>query len=345
VSISAIDLFCGVGGLTHGLQLSGVKVVAGYDTDEKCQLPYEANNNSKFINQSVVHIDAKQLDSEFLNSSVKLLAGCAPCQPFSNYTQALPKDSRWELLSEFGRLIIELGPELVTMENVPALQKHSVFIKFVETLEKSGYYVSHSVAYCPDYGVPQSRKRLVLLASQFGPISLIKPTHNLKEYVNLKDAISNLPCLKAGETDKIDPLHRAAGLSKINVKRIKASEPGGSWKNWPHELLTNCHKKESGRKYTSIYGRMQWDKPSPTITTQFYNYGSGRHGHPSQTRAISVREAALLQSFPTGYKFTNNENYSIIDVSRMIGNAVPVQLGKAIGKSLSVHLEELGINY
>ena len=178
----------------------------------------------------------------------------------------------------------------------------------------------------------------MVLASRFGPISLIPPTHKQDEYLTLKDAIGFLPELNSGEVDNNDALHRSAGLTEVNLKRIKASKPGGTWKDWPEELLSNCHKKSTGKKYTSVYGRMDWDELSPTVTTQCYNYGSGRYGHPSQNRAMSLREAALIQSFPFNYRFTDNtSSYSITTVARMIGNAVPVNLAKAIGDSLNLH--------
>lgn len=339
MAISAVDLFCGVGGLTHGLQMSGINVVAGYDTDEYCKLPYEANNQAQFLNQSVSELTSQQLAGLYGKAKIRLLAGCAPCQPFSNYTQALPKDDRWSLLSHFGRLASEMRPELITMENVPDLERHSIFAEFISTLKDLGYYVWHQVIYCPDYGVPQQRKRLVLLASLMGEIELIPPTHLQRQYVTLKDAIGSLPRLQAGKANKDDPLHRAAGLSDINLRRIKASKQGGTWKDWPEDLLAKCHKKDSGKKYTSVYGRMKWNELSPTITTQFYNYGSGRYGHPTQARAMSLREAALLQSFPIGYQFiSKDEACSITNVARMIGNAVPVLLGKAIGDSLIKHI-------
>jgi len=339
MTITAIDLFCGVGGLTHGLEVCGINVAAGYDTDLHCKFPYEKNNQAKFINKSVANVTAKDLSTHYNSSTTRILAGCAPCQPFSNYTQALPKDSRWGLLDQFGRLASELRPEIVTMENVPDLIRHEVFPDFIKTLEKLGYYVSHQIVYCPDFGVPQQRKRLVLLASLKGDIRLISPTHKPHQYTTLKDTISSLRPLKAGKTDKDDPLHRAANLTEINIKRIRASKPGGTWKDWPANLLAECHKKQSGGKYTSVYGRMRWDKPSPTITTQFFNYGSGRYGHPTQERAMSLREAALLQTFPADYQFIQpEEQHSITNIARMIGNAVPVSLGMAIGKSILRHI-------
>ena len=203
------------------------------------------------------------------------------------------------------------------------------------------YYVWYEVVFCPDYGVPQNRKRLVLLASMMGPINLIPHTHTPNNYVTVRDAIGNLPTINAGEKNPLDPMHISTKLSEINLRRITASVPGGTWKEWPKELQLSCHKKESGASYPSVYGRMLWDEPSPTITTQFYGYGNGRFGHPEQNRAISLREGAILQSFPPEYQFI--ENGQIINKRKLgvqIGNAVPVALGQAIGISILNHLEE-----
>jgi DNA (cytosine-5)-methyltransferase 1 len=344
VSIVAVDLFCGVGGLTHGLQQSGLNVVAGYDIDENCRLPYEENNNAEFINKSIAELNIDQLRSHFKTPDIKLLAGCAPCQPFSNYTQGRPRDERWGLLSHFSRLASELTPELITMENVPELIKHDIFHEFIASLTEQGYSVWYEVVYCQDYGIAQKRKRLVILASRLGTISLIPATHKSGEYLTIKDVIGSLPELACGEVNCSDVLHRAAGLSEINLKRIKASKQGGTWKDWPEELLANCHRKSTGKKYTSVYGRMNWNELSPTVTTQFYNYGSGRYGHPTQQRAISLREAAMIQSFPESYKFTKETGtYSITSVARMIGNAVPVRLAKVIGDTLVAHVKDHGV--
>jgi DNA (cytosine-5)-methyltransferase 1 len=345
VSIVAVDLFCGVGGLTHGLQNSGIDVVAGYDIDEHCRLPYEINNNAKFFNTSITELKAAEFQNLYGKSEVRLLAGCAPCQPFSTYMQGKPKDERWGLLSHFSRLASEWKPELITMENVPELIKHDVFFDFVKSLKHQDYHVWFGVVYCPDYGVAQKRKRLVLLASKLGRVSLNPPKYDSQKYLNLKDIIGYLPKLEAGCTNSKDVLHRAAGLTEINLKRIRASKPGGTWKDWPDDLLSNCHKKESGKKYTSVYGRMEWNQLSPTVTTQCYNYGSGRFGHPEQDRAMSLREAALIQSFPIDYQFTEqNSTYHMTNIARMIGNAVPVNLATAIGETIIEHVKSTRIS-
>lgn len=341
--INAIDLFCGAGGLTSGLQKAGIKVMAGYDIEEQCRFAYEFNNHTRFINKDVSLIDKNELAQHYSSGSIRLLAGCAPCQPFSKYNQGkdITLDQKWLLLYEFSRLIEINLPELVTMENVPEVVKYDVYNDFLEKLKKLGYYIWADTVICANYGIPQNRRRHVLLASLLGKIELIEPTH--KDYwISVRDAISHLPRIKSGEQDKQDSLHRSVALNEINLKRIRASKQGGSWKDWPEDLRLECHKKSSGSTYVSIYGRMKWDEPSPTITTQCYGYGNGRFGHPEQDRAISLREAALLQSFPSNYQFyPSNIKAKTKDIGKMIGNAVPVRLGEIIGLSFKKHIESL----
>lgn len=335
VKINAIDLFCGAGGLSYGLQQGGINVVAGIDLDPACQFPYSANNNAKFILQSVEHVSGEQLETFFPNSQLKLLAGCAPCQAFSTYTQAqrIPKNKKWVLVNHFLRLIGEVKPEFVTMENVSNLKREAVFEGFVETLKKMGYFVWFRVVDCSSYGVPQRRHRLVLLASLLTPLQLIEPEPN--RVVTVRDIIGELPPLAAGEVARTDPLHRASQLSSINLQRIRVSTPGGTWRDWPRGLVAICHQNKSGKTYPSVYGRMKWDDVSPTITTQFYGFGNGRFGHPEQDRALSLREGAMLQTFPKEYKFVDsNSNVRIKTIGRLIGNAVPVRLGEMIAKSI-----------
>ncbi|MDO4295579.1 MAG: DNA cytosine methyltransferase [bacterium] len=251
----------------------------------------------------------------------------------------------WKLLYSFARIIRETMPHIVSMENVPELSDENVFHDFVNALIELGYNVDWHVVYCPEYGVPQNRKRLVLLASRLGQIALITPLYNQDNYPTVRDAIGNLPPIDAGEQNEIDPLHRACRLSEINLRRIRSSVPGGTWRDWDESLQLPCHKRKSGRTYPSVYGRMCWDEPSPTITTQFYGYGNGRFGHPEQDRALSLREGAILQSFPPDYIFTDEDHPSNRrDLGIHIGNAVPVELGRAIGISILNHLQEVGTN-
>lgn len=338
--IAAVDLFCGVGGLTRGLEKAGIDVRLGVDIDPACEYPFTANNEAEFLLESVSGLSPSRLLEAVDAAPFTLLAGCAPCQPFSTYKQKLgPSDGRWHLLAHFGRLAGEMGPDLITMENVPNLRKQDVFRDFVSGLEQLGFQVSHEVVNCVDYGVPQQRQRLVLLASRLGPIELVRP--KAKRIKTVGDAIAGLRPIEAGETSKRDPLHQAAALSPLNLERIRASMPGGTWHDWKRELIAECHKRKTGKSYFSVYGRMSWEEPAPTVTTQFYGFGSGRFGHPEQDRAISLREGAILQSFSKGYKFVaKGAPIHCKTIGRLIGNAVPVKLAEAIGESIIRHVNE-----
>lgn len=340
--IYAVDLFCGAGGLTHGLAKAGVDVRLGVDIDPACEYPYTANNNAKFLLKSVDDLEASELERHYRKNGIKLLAGCAPCQTFSTYNQkATDSDERWWLLLQFSRLVEDILPDLVTMENVPRLIDQNVFGKFVSKLHTIGYSVTYRIINCMDYGIPQHRNRLVLLASRLGQIALFSPSEFSGKSKTVKDAIAHLPKLKAGACNPKDPLHQCATLSTLNMLRIKSSKPGGTWRDWPRELVADCHRKSSGKTYPSVYGRMTWDDPAPTMTTQFFGFGNGRFGHPEQDRAISLREGAILQSFPPDYEFTRpGEQVCQKSIGRLIGNAVPVTLGEVIGASLLAHVSE-----
>jgi DNA (cytosine-5)-methyltransferase 1 len=340
--VSAVDLFCGAGGLTHGLIQAGIDVKLGVDIDSNCEFPYEANNDAKFLNRSVEDITGEDIHSYFNSDGIKLLAGCAPCQTFSTYNQkACSTDKRWWLLMQFSRLVGESKPHLVTMENVPGLVNQDVFHTFVDNLEEAGYCVSYKIVNSAEFGLPQSRRRLILLASRLGEINLLSPKELGVEIKTVKDVISDLPRLKDGEIHSEDPLHQCSALSVLNKKRIRASRQGGTWRDWSEDLVADCHKKASGKSYPGVYARMSWDKPAPTMTTQYYGFGNGRFGHPEQDRAISLREGAIFQGFPKDYKFVSPEKQiSKKIVGRMIGNAVPVKLGEVIGKSILAHLEK-----
>lgn len=343
-SIIAVDLFCGVGGLTYGLNKSGIKVVAGVDIDERCKYAFEENNGASFIHKSVKEVTANEILKLYPARSLKVLVCCAPCQPFSKHTQKeKDRDTKedWGLLYHFYELIKKVKPMVVSMENVPQIAKHKVFSDIIKGLKSEKYHINWKIVYCPDYGIPQNRRRLVLLASKLGEIDLIAPTHTPKNYKTVRMAIGNLEPIEAGNSSKRDRLHKSATLSKVNLKRIKKSLPGGSWRDWHEDLRTDCHRKESGNTYSSVYARMEWDKPSPTITTQFFSFGTGRFGHPRQDRALSLREGAILQTFPRKYKFIPSTSPVVLrGLGRYIGNAVPVRLGEIIGKSIIKHFKE-----
>jgi len=339
--IYAVDLFCGAGGLTHGLERAGINVRLGVDIDPACEYPFTVNNAAKFLLKSVEDLKAEDLARVFRKNGIRLLAGCAPCQTFSTYNQkATPDDERWWLLLQFARLVKEISPELVTMENVLRLQDQGVFEEFLGALHDAKYHVHIKTVNCEEYGIPQHRQRLVLLASKLGPIRLLSPEEFGAERTTVRESIADLPPLRAGEVHETDPLHQASILSDLNMKRIKASKPGGTWRDWQNTLVADCHKKKTGKTYPSVYGRMCWDEPAPTITTQFFGFGNGRFGHPEQNRAISLREGAILQSFPRDYEFVppGRPIYKKV-VGRLIGNAVPPKLGEAIGRSIIIHVE------
>jgi len=343
LKISAVDLFCGAGGLTHGLLKHSIEVKAGFDIDPVCRYAFEYNNDIPFVQKDVSKVTSKEINSYLSAGDITVIAGCAPCQPFSKYTQGrdTSTDEKWAMLYEFSRIVRQTTPDIVTMENVPQLMRHEVYHDFEACLIKLGYNVASSIVFCPDYGIPQTRHRLVLLASKLGPINLIRPTTKPAKYKTVRQVIGAMPKLRAGESHRIDRLHAATTMSEKNHQRIKASVPDGSWLDWDKSLIADCHKKAGRQTYRSVYGRMSWDKPSPTITTQFVGFGNGRFGHPEQDRAISLREGALLQTFPKKYRFVEPGNQIYYKhVARMIGNAVPVKLGEVIGKSIRRHIEE-----
>lgn len=340
-----VDLFCGIGGLTRGLINSGLNVIAGFDIDPTCQYTYEHNNNNiEYHIQNVRDLNGDDIDELYDNDAIRILVGCAPCQPFSQMRfklgEANARDEKYNLLLEYGRLIEEVHPTIISMENVPQIQDTNIFTQFLEILDRNGYQHDYRVIYCPDYGIPQTRRRFVLVGSTLGPINIIPPTHN-RDDIHVGDFIHDLPPIEAGGVDPNDPLHRSAHLSQKNLERIQHSVPGGTWRDWPEELRCECHRKASGQTYSSVYGRMTWEQIGPTITTQFYCYGTGRYGHPEQDRALSLREGALLQTFPADYDFIDpDRDFAFRDIARHIGNAVPVRLGEVIGESILAHLTE-----
>jgi DNA (cytosine-5)-methyltransferase 1 len=338
VKIRAIDLFCGAGGLTFGLEKAGIHVVAGFDVDAGCKYPYESNNKARFYQQDLAKPDIALMKKLLGDDSLTLIAGCAPCQSFSTYNRERAGDRRgWPLLSSFLNIVKTIKPDFVTMENVSGLKADGSFTRFCAGLADVGYKISFSVLDCRHFGMAQQRRRLVLIASLHRAIPMPAQTHpNAEDFATVRDAIGDMPALRAGAVDPKDPLHCTSSVSAVNLERLRASKPGGTWRDWPKRLRAPCHIKESGDGYVSVYGRMEWNKPSPTITGQCFGFGNGRFGHPKQDRAISLREAAILQSFPPTYRFSKNgEKIVFKRVGIMIGNAVPPVLGEAIGRTIA----------
>lgn len=335
----AVDFFCGGGGMTRGLLDAGIDVLCGIDFDPSCKRTYE-RNNQKYLQKDICSFTPEELLSEFpqiANRDDLLLVGCAPCQPFSVLTHkkydeqgnVIPHKSV-NLLTEFGRFVKKLQPAHVLVENVPGLRGKGkeVLNAFKDMLTENGYWYDERVIYAKEYGVPQNRRRYVLIASrQFKP-TIPQGTHGkgLLPYCTVRQTIFKYPHLNAGEESESVPNHKCANLSPLLLERIKNTpHDGGSRTDWPESLILKCHKQFNG--HTDVYGRMKWDEPSPTLTVKCFSLSNGRFGHPEQDRAISLREAAALQTFPDNYVFEG----SMQDIGRQIGNAVPVLLAKAMG--------------
>lgn len=328
----AVDLFCGAGGLTLGLRRAGWDVAGGVDLDAAAGLTYRRNNpGARFLAADLRCVSGR--DVRALAGGARgrelLLAGCPPCRPFSKQRRAAAPAPVGEaaLLGEFGRLVAELRPRAVLLENVPGLAAGAgagVFREFLRVLRAGGWRGRHAVVNARDWGVPQHRRRCVLLASRGGRAALPAPAPGPPATV--RSAIERFPPLAAGRGDASVPNHRAAGLSARNLRRLRATPPdGGGRRDWPPGLGLECHR--GARGFSDVYGRMWWDRPAPTLTSRCNSLSNGRFGHPEQHRAVSLREAAALQSFPDDYEFFGSQSR----VARWIGNAVPVALAEALG--------------
>lgn len=336
MGIVAIDLFCGAGGVTRGLLDAGINVAAGIDFDASVKSAYEYNNKpAKFIQKDIFQLQAKELLEIYeQHQGKRLLAGCAPCQPFSrlNKDRLSPQDPRRTLLRYFADLVDEIKPDYVMMENVAGIahKESDVLEYFLNILDKHGYKHDQHVVNAVNYGVPQNRKRYVLLASRHAEIKIPEGLFDGKNipFKTVSDFIRDLPPIEAGEECAYVPNHRSRKLADINIKRIIATpHDGGSRKDWTDPTLgLACHDKTDG--YKNVYGRIAWGNPAPTLTTKFNAYTSGRFGHPVQNRALSLKEGALLQSFPEKYIFFGPGD----SIARQIGNAVPPLLACEMAK-------------
>lgn len=335
MSLIAIDLFCGCGGVTRGFSDAGIRVAAGIDFDEDCKSTYERNNKeSKFILSDVSKLSGRQLVKHL--GRVKpgdklLLSACAPCQPFSQQTRVKRIDSERRVLTQVARLVRELEPDFVFLENVYGLKNvpgYSAFRRLLNTLAELGYKTESGMVDASGFGVPQNRRRFVLTAVRYGNSVWPMPTHGLglKPYVTVRKAIEKLPELRHGEKHARVPNHIASPLSDLNLRRITATPyDGGSRSQWPDDLKLACHAGHDG--HPDVYGRLRWDAPAPTLTTKCTSLSNGRYGHPEQNRAISAREAAALQGFKTKYVFVATVHV----LRRLIGNAVPPPVAEHFG--------------
>ncbi len=355
MAIKVFDFFSGCGGTSAGLKAAGMDIILGLDFDADAKQTFTAN----FPEATFIQKDITEMATEDLQSYIELaraggepllFSGCAPCQPFSgqnrSHKNSIDNKKRFFLLGEFGRFISHYRPEFVFVENVPAIkvakrqeancEELSPFWDFHNLLEDLGYHTEHAVISAQDFGVPQCRKRLVLVASLIGEAQFPNKTHGPdrpNRYSWVRDWIGDLPSIEAGEQHSDIPNHRAASLSQLNLERIRATpQDGGRRMDWPERLQLNCHRpKDDGTQYdghTDVYGRMRWEAPASGLTTRCISLSNGRFGHPEQARAISVREAACLQTFPIDFVFHGSLN----SMARQIGNAVPVLLAQRFGE-------------
>ncbi len=338
--IEAVDFFCGCGGTSAGLRAAGIRILAGLDMDREAAATYRAN----FPEAAFIERDIKQVDPADVSAAVDrdpgsrlLLSACAPCQPYTNFHRksASRKEER-TLLLRLLPFIDHLEPDFIFVENVPGLHKvrgASTFNRFVKGLQRLGYHVEWEVVDCRAYGVPQRRRRLVLLASRLGALPVPPPVHGpgLLPYSTVKDWIAHFPPIAHGEHHPGVPNHQAAQLTGLNLKRLRATPPGGGRSEWPLALQLECHKEHAG--HSDVYGRMSWDSSAPVLTTKCTSISNGRYGHPDQNRPISVREAAALQTFPDDFFFVGR----IKSTTRQVGNAVPVLLARAMGEAFILH--------
>ena len=336
--MKAWDFFCGAGGLTRGLLDAGIDVITGVDCDERCRPTYEYNNTGVgFVQTDMKEIGPKNLGLKCWSGRYDdvLFAGCAPCQPFSSQRKRNGQRHDATLLGEFGRLVEAVLPGYVLIENVPGIARvpgFSIFRRFLRMLDANGYRYVSGILNAKHYGIPQNRRRLVLMATRHRLPSLPEPKYGkqLRPFRTVRRAISHFPEIAAGECYPEVPNHVAASITELNLDRLRLTpHDGGDRRSWPEHLRLECHIGDY-KGHTDVYGRMRWDRPAPALTGRCHSISNGRYGHPEQDRAISLREAAALQSFPDGYEFFGSNKH----IAMQIGNAVPVRLAEQIGRHI-----------
>ena len=342
--IKAIDFFCGAGGLTRGLLDAGISVVAGVDNDDRVRKTYENNNEpSRFIAADIKDVNIGTLREE-LDIGPKeptLYAACTPCQPFSTLNTMHAVDGRKSLLLDFAAIVEQAPPDYIIVENVPGLGNafgKEIYDEFERTLKKHGFLIDAEKLDAKEFGVPQTRKRFILVASRHGSPHLPKRTTE-KRFNTVGDSIRRFPAIAHGEKSDSHKNHVARKLLPHHLQIVEAVPAnGGSRRDVADtSILLKCHQKNP-EAHKDVFGRMSWDLPAPTLTCRCTDVYCGRFIHPEQHRGISLREAAALQTFDDQYEFFGD---SILEQARQIGNAVPVRLAKLLGDSiLETHARE-----
>ncbi|MBO6306884.1 MAG: DNA cytosine methyltransferase [Paludibacteraceae bacterium] len=338
----AIDFFCGGGGMTCGLRQAGIHVIAGVDFDKNARATYEYNNpGSVFIHEDITKLPLNYFAERFQikrKDDNLILVGCSPCQYYSiiNTDRTKSVKSR-DLLIHFAKFIEYYRPGYVLVENVPGIvtNKESILPRFLEQLQKLGYaHIAKGVVDMSNYGIPQSRRRFSLIATRLNrEISLPAKSEKILTVGDVLGEKNGFPQIVAGHKDSTPFAHTVAGLGKVCLQRLSYTPHNGgnrlSWANIP-DLQLPCYRGKDD-SFKDNYGRMWWNRPSPTITTKFFNISNGRFAHPDEDRAISIREGATLQTFPKNYVFKTN---SIAAAARIIGNAVPCAYAKLLGLTI-----------
>lgn len=333
---NAVDLFAGVGGLSVGLKKAGFKVVASVEINEYAVKGYKLNHpKTKVFDDDIRNVNAEEIKKLLNEEPLHLLAGCPPCQGFSSVRRLNRKksvrDTRNNLVLEYLRFVKELKPLTVMMENVPGLVNYYLFKQVIKELTELGYNPKVEIVDVKNYGVPQKRKRLVMVGSLLGDLNVSKVFLPKK---TVRQTISKLPTIE--ETK--DPIHKIVAVHIPRIEKMIKLIPknGGSRKDLPKEYILDCHKKENVG-FNDIYGRLKWDDYSSTITGGCLNPSKGRFLHPEENRCITAREASLLQTFPKGYKFPTDIPKTVI--SLLIGNALPPKFSYAQSNNIKAHID------
>ena len=346
---NAIEAFAGGGGLAVGLHNAGFQIKAAIEAEPNAAMTFKANHPTVHVfQQDIRKIAGKEL-LELASGRVDILAACPPCQGFSSLTAKNKKaDPRNKLVSEITRLAKEMRPHAIMMENVPGLMGRGkrLLNKLVRELENHGYNTNYSVLQVADYGVPQLRKRLVLLAGLGFEIKMPSATHSrngqdgLQKWRTVREAIEHmqepitLPKAKQQGGAQLFDWHVVRQLSPQNQARLKIAKPGRNWSDIPEDMRPECHRGNY-KGFPNVYGRMQWDEPSGTITAGCTTISKGRYGHPEKNRTISLREAALLQTFPEDYVF---ETPYMEHACQIVGNALPCLFAETVARQVYLAL-------
>ncbi|AWM35296.1 DNA (cytosine-5-)-methyltransferase [Hymenobacter nivis] len=343
VKYKAVDFFCGAGGMTNGFRKAGVNVIAGVDFDHDCRKTYEDNNvGSKFILADIKTLTFREFTKQTkirVGDDHLIFIGCSPCQYWSKIkTDKKKSEESKNLLNDFRRFVDHYNPGTVVIENVPGIltkKVESPLDDFLAFLSTKGYHFDKKVINAMNYGVPQTRRRFLLIASRVNkavklPAPAASPASVVFDFISEGHGF---PVLAAGAKDETSALHITAGLSDLNLLRIQSTpKDGGTRLSYVDDVaLAIPSQFQDTEAFTDTYGRLRWNAPAPTITTKFISLSNGRFGHPDQDRALSLREGATLQTFDRNYSFYGS---SIAAKARQIGNAVPPFLAEQIARSI-----------